>query len=91
MCVSHPGASHTPSTEIHHDILFPVPLIVTTHLEAGRVPGEVRADSEDKLILDEASAASTGAAPVPCKQSKSAGKWVKGSSRVGFSLRLELG
>ena len=38
------------------------------HLEAGRVPGEVRADPEDELILDQASAPRTGAAPVTCKQ-----------------------
>ena len=39
------------------------------------MPGEVGADSEDELVLDEASAAGTGAAPVPCKHKISGGKW----------------
>ena len=51
------------------------------------MPGEVRADSEDELVLDEASAAGTGAAPVPCKHRRYQEEVE--SSRVGFSYRLE--
>ena len=53
-----------------HNSISGSSLSLTAHLEAGRVPGEVRADPEDELILDEAAAPRTGTAPVTCKQGK---------------------